>query len=190
MKLADLYPFVVPHVIDMPIPLVDLHIRKAATEFFRRTHAWQLDLDSFAFEEGKVSYDLGGPTGADVVKVLSVLANGDDYVKATKFVDGLTLVFDEHTSPQAAAQVTARVALTPRVGDITKGWSLPSELDQYAWDIAQGAIAYALATKPGGLQEASQYASEFRTRISTVGIKASREFASTRISKPSTVQHF
>lgn len=190
MKLSDLYPYVVPHVPDMALPSVDLHIRAAAREFFERTHAWSVELDPFTFVEGTLRYDLGGPNGADVVKVQEVKANEADYAKAVRFLDGLTLVFDEGATPQNNAVVTATVALTPRVGDLAKTWTLPTELDKFIPDLANGALAFALATVDGKERKAAGYGLMFSNSIATIGVQASRDWAARRLTKRSTVQMY
>jgi hypothetical protein len=190
MKLADLYPYVVPHVPDMPLPTVDLHIRLAARDFFERTHAWVVDLDQFTYTDAKNEYDLGGPAGADVAKVLAVDADEADYAKAVRFIDGLTLAFDPNAAPQNNAKVDVSVALAPRVGDLAKAWSLPTDLDRFISDIADGALSYALITVEGKERLAALYGTKFANNISTVGIKASRAWAARRLTKRSTVQMY
>jgi hypothetical protein len=190
MKLSDLYPYVVPHVPDMPLPSVDLHIRMAAREFFERTHAWSVSLDTFTYLDGKTQYDLGGPNGADVVKVQEVEANEGDYSKAVTFVDGLTLVFDPNAAPQNNAVVSTTVALAPRVGDLAKTWSLPAELDRFVTDIAPGALANALATIDGKENKAAMHRTMFKDAMLTVGIQASRAWTAKRLTKRSTLQMY
>lgn len=190
MKLADLYPYVVPHVPDMPLPSVDLHIRRAAREFFENTHAWSQALDPFTYTDTTTAYELAGPSGVDVVKVQEVMADGDDYARAVTFLDGLTLTFDAFASPRNGAEVVATVALAPRVGDLAKAWSLPTELDRFVSDIAYGALAFALLTVDGRREDAATNGLLFKDRINTVGIQASRAWAARRLTRTSTAQLF
>lgn len=190
MKLSDLYPFVVPHVPDMPLPSVDMHIRAAARNFFERTHAWAVDLDSFTYRDDQNRYDLGGPTGADVIKIVTASADEADYAKAVRFIDGLTLEFDPNAAPQNNAVVSVSVALAPRIGDLSKSWSLPTELDRFIPDIAHGAIAFALATVDGKEQKAVGYGLRFSNAIANVGLQASRAWAARRLTKRSSAQFF
>jgi hypothetical protein len=191
MKLADFYPYVVPHVPDLPTPTIDLHVRMAAHEFFRRTHAWQVESDPEVIADGVRDYDLSVPAGAQIVKVLRVVADDRDYAKAVRLIDGAILRFSADCLPNTGSSMVVTFAVTPRVGDIGKTWAtFPDHLDDHIQDIALGAIATLLLTTPERKGDATAYGLAFSNRIATVGIKLSRSQTRARLGSGSAAQFF
>jgi len=190
MKLDDLHPYVVPHVPDLPTPSIEHAMRVAANDFFRRTHAWQESVDPIDTVEGATSYEIAGPTGSEIVKVLVAEADGLDYAKAVKYRGDLTLEFQEDDAPKGGLVLNVTVALSPKVGAVAGSWTLPTSLDQYAQDIANGALSRLLAPMQGRREDAAMYGALFSNRINVVGLKVSREFARRRIGRPAVAQFY
>lgn len=190
MKLADLYPYVLPHLIGVPLPMVDLYIRQAARTFFLGTHAWVMDVDAFVYQDDASEYDLGISPGAEVAKVLSVTSGDADYTKNVRLVGDDTLMFDEHSGPGNGATVDVQLALAPRVGDPAKTWSLPADLDRFVPELANGTLAEAFAKVDGQAGLAKFYGARFANDINTCGLKESRKRSGRRVSRGTTTQFF
>lgn len=191
MTLDDLYPFVVPYVPELPLPTVDHHIKAAAQDFFRRTHAWWEDLDTITTTDDTTDYDLASPvTSALIDKVLSVDVEGREYAKACELGDGV-LTFHPDDTPAAGQNMDVRAALVPKIViTTTTTWRLPTKLDAYASDIAHGALASLYALIPGKAGEAAGKGLLFTNRVNVVGIKATRAYTRKRAGSSSAAQFF
>lgn len=190
MKLDDVLPFVAPHAIGRAQPVLDHQIRLAAQEFFRRTHAWQQDLDPVTVVDGQADYDLSVADGLEIVKVLQCITDDTDtdYAKAVDLVDGAVLRFQTDEMPPAGKQVQIKVAVAPEVGSLLKVWTWPDHLIPYADDIANGALSKLLIQSDRQLAEL--HARLFAARVSTVGLKVSRAFSRRRAQRASAAQFY
>lgn len=184
MKLEDLHPYVVPYVPDLPTPTVEHHIRIAARDFLRRTHAWQITNDPLTIVADQAEYELDVPAGVEVVKVLEAIANDEDYAQACSYDEALrSLVFDPRDLPAPNALMTVKLAVAPAVGVVTGNWSLPDELNEYALDISHGALGSLFLMVDGRADDALRQMLMFTGRINTVGIKVSRTKTARRPTK-------
>lgn len=71
---ADLYDQVLPYLPGAEKPIVDLHIRRALREFFKRTAVWR---ETFKFDTiaGEATYQLQPSTGI-IASIMSLHING------------------------------------------------------------------------------------------------------------------
>lgn len=189
MKLDDFHPYVIPHVPNLPLPTVEHHLRMAAEEFFRKTHAWQQALDAQLTLADQLVYELDIPAGSQVCKLLEVNVGERDYSKACVLEEPKLMEF-QCDAPQAGMSLEVRVALTPTVGAVTATWSLPDSLAQYAKDIAHGALAtlYPMVDGKEGMAPISQ--AKFNARISTVGFNVSRGHGRKRLTRAAAANFF
>lgn len=175
MKLEDLHPYVVPYVPDMPTPTVEHHLRIAARDFLRRTHAWQFAADPIAVVADQTEYEIDTPAGVEVAKVLEVLVDDHDYAQACDYSEEVGgLVFQADDLPPPGTAMTVKLALAPAVGVVTANWSIPDALNEYALDISHGALGSLFLMVPGRVEDATRQMLMFNGRINTVGIKVSR----------------
>jgi hypothetical protein len=190
MKLDDVLPFVAPHALGRAQPVLDHEIRLAAQEFFRRTHAWQQDLDALTVVDGQLDYDLSVADGLEIVKVLQCTPDDSDsdYAKVVDLVDGAVLRFQTDDLPPAGKVLQVKVAIAPEVGSLLKAWTWPDHLMAYADDIANGALSKLLIKSDR--EQAELRARLFAARVSTVGLKVSRGFSRRRAQRSSAAQFF
>lgn len=193
MRLDDLYPFVVPHVPQMPLPTVDHHLKVAANEFFSKTLGWQASLDPFVSLPSKSDYELDVPTGAEIVRVFEVVCDEMDYAKECRLLqaEGPVLRFLE--LPPVGKTVALSVALAPSVGAPMASWAIPDGLSQYRKDIAHGALSSLKALK-GDMGESDRFMAMFSARIASVAALVARSRTGARIgrreSRQSVAQFF
>ena len=151
MKLADLHPYVAPHVIGCPIPVMDHNIRLSAIEFCNKTR-WHEDVCP-AFRSGDAGvYELDSDLGLEILRVTSVSVDGKKIDPETK-ATGLRLIAAQSTqrffvvidsvqiqinpAPKAADSVHVTGAFRPTMATA----SLSDALDEWREGIAGGAIA-------------------------------------------------
>lgn len=70
------FPYVLPHVLGCPDPVLINAIRNAAIDLCTKTNVWQETQDPETVSALGLPYDLTGPTGASVIQVLSCKADG------------------------------------------------------------------------------------------------------------------
>lgn len=69
-------PYVVPDVYECPTVTVELAVRDAAIEFFRRTHVWKETSDVVRTRAGRAVYDMETPPNVMVETLYEVEFNG------------------------------------------------------------------------------------------------------------------
>lgn len=187
MKLDDLYPLVLPFVPELPLPTVDQHIKLAAQEFYRRSHAWRETLDPITLVADQSDYDVDSPvSGARIEKLLSARVDDAEYAKAVAIYDGIMSFLDD-TAP-ATGELVVTVAMAPVITG--SSWTLPAKLDEHAHDISLGALASLYTVIPGKGEQAMVMAGRFNDRIQAVGIKTQRGKARQRLGSGSAAQFF
>jgi|GEM_PF-2156012 len=73
MKIDDLLPDLLPDVPGCPRATARDHLRRAAQQFARDTHAWEVELDRFTPSASYLDYRIRVPELARVVAITSVL---------------------------------------------------------------------------------------------------------------------
>lgn len=190
MLLSDFGPYITPHVIDCPIPTISHNVRLAAIEFCRKTLCWTRQLELVQIYGG-TPVELEPDTDTQIIKIKSVMVDGRDWPMVTAedgeritaqgvnqdycyTDDGITLnVFPVQAN---GTTVVVRAALAPTLG----ATSFNSSLDEFAEDIANGAIARIkrIANQDFTDLAGSQlHDSLFKNRINTVAAKTSRGIA-------------
>lgn len=173
MKLEDFYPHVVPHVSDLPLPMIELQVRTAACRFFTRTLAWQVEHDPITATADTISYDIDVPTGTELVKLKRLRSDGErDLMERAALTEGQQLVF-HWGEPQPGDIIQATLVVAPAINTIGSAWQIPDRFKPYCEDIAFGALA--------SLLKSGDYRQQFNQRISTVSVKVVREFAGGRM---------
>ncbi len=77
-KLSAFYPLIIPEVIGVTDPLVDLHLREVARDFCSRTSAWRMPFDDINLIAGQATYDLDtSEADSEVVRVTKITVNGE-----------------------------------------------------------------------------------------------------------------
>lgn len=149
------YPYVLPHLPDAVLPVVDFHLREAAQEWCEKTLCWREWLDPAQTTGTDVVFDFGASQGQSVVQLVNatlagtkidVLRIGDvpaDWRTTSgcaPAVFGLANRTQFAVIPLQAAdiEIATEVALKPSntaagVGD--------DVFEQYARQIAAGALA-------------------------------------------------
>lgn len=187
MKLDDLYPLVLPFVPELPLPTVDQHIKLAAQEFYRRSHAWRETLDPITLVADQTEYDLDAPvSGTRIEKVLSATVGEAEYAKAVAFDNGILSFLSE--TPPPSGELVVEVALAPVITG--SSWNLPTKLDAHAHDLSLGALASLYTVIPGKEDKAMGMAGRFHDRIHAVGIKTARGKARQRSGSSSAAQFY
>lgn len=188
MLWSDFQPYVLPHVIGVPQPTMELHARLAAIEFCRRTTC---DIRTLAAVEtdGTADVALVAPTDTRIIKIKAVEVDGKEWtlVDATHgksssrrqlsgdyafTQDGINLQL--FPVPVTGIEVVADVALAPSMGSVELFDPIG---EQYVQDIAHGVIA-GIKSIPGqpfsDSPGADQARAMFQARINTVSAKMSR----------------
>jgi len=151
---AAFFPDMLVHVYGAPDPLIELELRRAATEFFKRTRAWMEWIGPVACTEGIREYDIDKPSGTDVITLEKVTLNNipvrilsyrNSSIGNTTFVGGvpgaasperLTVLLDRDVSTDARLEI--QVSLMP--SRVATG--LPDLMFEYHADsIVAGALA-------------------------------------------------
>jgi hypothetical protein len=152
MKWSDFGPYVLPHVIGVPEPMLWLHARLASIEFCRRTLCDKLTLD-LTSTDGTATVELDLPPETQIIKIKAVEVGGRDW----------NLVSPEHGNELVRSQSGQRFCFLandltlsvypaqPRKTTVTADAALAPSLDaeglrdnvasQYVQDIAHGVIA-------------------------------------------------
>lgn len=210
MNILDAFePFVLPHAPACPDSMLVHHVRQAAIEFFRRTHAWRSDLAAIVADGTATTFPLALPAGAVVGRLLGVkvtpaqqqpdpaeiydAAEGQERIddgtgRLLAFTNAERLSVTVWPLQAAGTSIKVRAALKPsQAAD-----ELPDGLvEQYAPAIARGALATLLAvddkpwTKPA---MAGTYGLQFEQDINTAARVAERGFA--RSGRRSTTKWF
>ncbi len=184
------FPDLLPHVIGCTDPLAAQEVRRAATEFFRRTRAWVEWLDPVTTANGVREYDLDLPNQSDVVRVERATLDGQPFTVGSfresesntarlpqtgnglTSLDRKTFILDRE--PAAGRLVEIRVSLMPS----KNATGIADRLyDQYADDILFGAKhrLMTLATTPFfNPQLAAQAKAAFDAAIATRNVDAWR----------------
>jgi len=151
MTLEALYPYVAPHVMGCPVPVMEHNIRLSAIEFCDKTRWHQEEVP--AARVGTTGlYELDPDTGLEVLRIASVTVNGTRYDSKTKtaglrfiaaesiekffvVIDGVQIRINP--APVATDTIQVMAALRPTIDAAT----LSSYLDEWREGIAGGAIA-------------------------------------------------
>lgn len=151
MKLwADFHPRVMPYVIGCPTPTVDTALIDVAREFCTKTSCWEFTSTANVYPyDSRAEFD--ADTGTEVVKVLSLVVNGEEYdIKSTRDLpptwrtdppDDNTLYHDNRTEflifpvPAETDTVEMKMVLRPTLSATTVGDEV---FDLYAEAIAAG----------------------------------------------------
>lgn len=158
MKLDALHPYVAPHVMGCPIPVMDHNIRLSAIEFCDKTR-WHEEV-VFVTRSGETGlYEAETDSGLEISRITSVAVNGKKIDAQTKST-GLRLIAAGSTSaffivvdgaqvqinpaPSASDAVQAIAALRPTM----TAASISDVLSEWREAIAGGAIAR-IAAIPG-----------------------------------------
>jgi hypothetical protein len=195
MLWSDFGPYVLPHVIGAPEPLMQLHVRLAAIEFCRRTLCHIRTLDPVT-TDGTALVELAPDAGTQIVKVKAVEVGGKEWtlVNARQghahvrsgtqqdfafTEDNLTLqVFQ----PQAAGvDVVVDAALAPTLASSSIDDAVGA---QHASDIAHGAVASLKRINNQPYTDMAGSGVEqtlFERRIATVAAKVARGMANTKM---------
>ena len=151
MKLDALHPYVAPHVIGCPIPVMDHNIRLSAIEFCNKTRWHEDACPSFRAGDAGV-YELEAETGQEIFRITSVSVDGKKIDPETK-ATGLRLiaagstqrffvVIDaEQIQINPAPAVTDKVHVTAAFRPTMAATTLSDALDEWREAIAGGAIA-------------------------------------------------
>lgn len=107
---ASFYPDVLIHVPAAPDPLIDQELRRAASEYFRRTRAWVEWLPSITTDAATRTYGLDIPAGATVVALERAALDGTP-------ID-ILIWRESPTDPEAAASGVLGIGSRDRM-DIT-----------------------------------------------------------------------
>lgn len=198
MKWRDFAPYVMPHVIGCPMPVLEHHARMTAIDWCRKTLCLSKDLDPVLSDGLTHVVPITPPAGYTTVRVLAVGVDDKERDLVTprdgqKFVrsqhpgdfcfttDSLTL--NVHPLEAAGVPVVVTAALMPAMVTST-------ELDddvaiQYAGDIAHGVIAAIkrlpdFADANGAMTEQTIY----QGARSTVAAKVMRGLAAAKTRTP------
>lgn len=74
--LSAIRPYVQPHVIGCPVPLVDQAIVRSVIEFCARTGVWRYEQATQAVVKATTKYGFAPPAGAKVERVLAAWLDG------------------------------------------------------------------------------------------------------------------
>lgn len=159
MNWADFQPYVMPHVIGVPLPMLEHHARMAAIEFCKRTKCWIRSLTPMlttgAHEIAMAPY----APGTRIFDVESVDVDGVDWpildagvgVKKSHGNTSDPFCFtQDHVAlsiyplQSSGSSVSVMVAMTPTMSAA----ELHDDLAQYVEHIAHGAVA-SLMRVPG-----------------------------------------
>lgn len=159
--LADIRPYVLPDVINCPVPVVDHAIASAAIELCKRTHAWRHTPAAVAAVEATTSYAFATPAGAKVERVQAAWLDGKplkvrnatdllgvtDWLTKTGTPEYLVVLDDSNWRlyPLGAGSVDMLITLKPTRDATTIDADL---FEAHVETIAAGAL-YRLQEKPG-----------------------------------------
>ncbi|AVR89020.1 hypothetical protein [Thauera aromatica] len=169
--LSALYPYIIPHVPNMPEMAIDRALVDAAIEFCRQSLAWQQRTDPIQLIPGVREYDVD-VIGCEPVRVLAAVIVGDraldrrpmaslDLPEAgepTGFVQPVPRLIELAETPVRADSLVLRVAVEPSMSATV----LDDQLVRY-WrePIAAGALMR-LLLQQGDMSRASVAAQAFQ----------------------------
>ena len=190
-------PLILPYATTCSGPLMELHARMAAIEFFEHTKAWQADLTALAGNGVLTSFVMTLPADSQIEKLLKVRvvdANGNK-IRATVLMadygedlaeigsqEVIAYTLDRVTLTVQPAQATGSI-MTPKVAlkPTLTAATLPDALfNQFGRDIAKGALASltVMADKPWtDTTTARINAVEFNNAKAVVARQVERGFA-------------
>jgi hypothetical protein len=151
------HEFVMPFVAGAPAVLVDIALRRAAKEFFERTHAWIVTLDGIGIEVGVTEY----PIELDwdfcgIYRVLKCEVDGSELHPGTGFSTNGPDVLVLETEPETA--ITAGLVLTVALSPNDTASEIPAEwLRLHGMAIAEGACAHLFAMPKKPWTDPQQY---------------------------------
>ena len=73
---ADWHDYIIPSIPGAPVALVDVELRNAARELFKRSRMWRRRLDRQDLIAGQMEYPMIAPDGADIVRLETVWVHG------------------------------------------------------------------------------------------------------------------
>jgi len=195
MKWSDFGPYVLPYVVGVPEPLLELHARLAAIEFCRRTLCYTRTLDAVT-TDGTPIVELESLPSTQIIKIKAVEVNGKSHplvepqqgLEFVRSASPLEFCFTQenlflHVYPvqEAGVSVVVDAALAPtlRSTDFSDEVANP-----YLQDIAFGVIA-SLQRVPGqpfsDLNASALHTMQFERRIGVVAGKMSRGLLSSKM---------
>lgn len=192
--------YVTPTVPSAPPEEVQQAIRDAAVEFCRRTNVWTEQLPDLVTDAGIETYDMDRPDDSDVYKLLRVSVAAIPWGLKT-YAEGLAARQDQSLQQGDSAFVDPKSRLHLAPAPITSGLTissdavlvptktattLPGLLEQYAEDVAFGALMRMLRAKGTDwfdLALSEFNAGLFNKRISVLAVRNSRGFSAARIGK-------
>lgn len=151
MNIEALHPYVAPHVVGCPIPVMDHNIRLSAIEFCDKTR-WHEEIVAATRQGEDGVYELDVDTGHEVSRITSVAVNGkriDPETKATglRLIEAAStaaffVVLDStqiqiNPAPSSTDAVQVIAALRPTM----TATSINDALSEWREAIAGGAIA-------------------------------------------------
>ncbi len=196
MNWAEFEPYVMPHVIGCPAPVLVHHAKIKTMEFCRRTLVWQKWLETVKTSKGIPFVELELDSGQQIIKIKQVhidakltelLHPEQGRALALEKVESTPGVFLESANmlyvlptPEAAVDVRVYACLTSTMTSS----SFNDELAEHLSDIANGVIA-SIQMLPGqafsnpnlGVVNASM----FESRVKTIAAKVSRGLSAVRM---------
>jgi hypothetical protein len=144
-NLYTLISSIVPFVGGCPQPIMKIHLREAAVDFFRRTGLWQEDLAAIDSVEDQEDYDLDHDNDADILRARAVTVDETPWAYA---VDTITDTVRLTPAPnEALLPIVASVTFAPRESNDTYPDAL---LSRWRMALVSGtkAALYGLAGMP------------------------------------------
>ncbi len=154
---SEFLPHLLPWAVGCPDPTAINAVRNAAIEFCTRTKIWQETQDAETIAVGALPFELSGPSGANVVQVLSCKVDGQaldavtiDYLDASvsrwedqsgtpsNFFQPSLLELNFFPQPTAAISLRLRVAYAPSRSSTTLDRAV---FENYAPTITAGALS-------------------------------------------------
>lgn len=191
MQWSDFGPYVHPFVIGCPEPVMHHHARLAAIDFCRKTLCWTKRLDLIT-TDGFAEVEIEPELQARIVKAKQVLVGGrmwplvtaengiamaaEDTLEEFAFTEGGQSLFI-HPIQKAGTTVQVRAAMAPTLTAKT----LHADLDEYAEDIAHGAVARIMRVPTLANADHAIHEAMFRDRIKTIAAKVGRGMLAARV---------
>jgi len=195
MKWSDFGPYVMPHVIGCPEPMLVQHARMAAIEFCRRTLCDQRLLEDVQ-SDGTPIIELLPPVGTQLVKIKSVKADGREWPIVDP-IYGTELSWSESPQDFCYTQDNKTLMLYPEqpsgtpvdvvaalMPSIDAAFFDDNVAKQHLYDIVPGVIA-SIKKVPGqpfsDLNAAAVHQAQFESRIRTIAAKTGRGHAAAKM---------
>lgn len=197
MQWSDFAPYVMPHVIGCPSPIMEHHAKLMTMNWCRKTLCWQKWLDDCRTVPGQPVIELDVEQGLHIVKVFQVHVGGRQIdmvhpqagraVAAEGQDDGAEAVFYDtngtlYKLPTPTERLPVRVfaALTTSMGSST----FPDDLAEYVPDIAPG-ITASIQMLPKQVfsspADAQTNSAMYRSRVETIAMKVGRGMLALRM---------